>query len=108
MDEKTMASRLADWVIELDFDQLPPRAIEVARLLVPAGTRYTRRPGRASFGIRCVSDLGKWTVNMAARAGSEIASGVASASTAGAHCGTSPAATQAANAKPHPVPATER
>ncbi len=34
MDEKTMASRLADWVIELDFDQLPPRAVEVARLLV--------------------------------------------------------------------------
>lgn len=31
MAEPTLASTLADWVIDLDFDQLPPRAVEVAK-----------------------------------------------------------------------------
>jgi 2-methylcitrate dehydratase PrpD len=32
--EKTLASRLAEWVAALDYGQLPPRAVEVAKLLI--------------------------------------------------------------------------
>jgi 2-methylcitrate dehydratase PrpD len=34
MSEKTLAARLAEWVADLDYDQLPPRAVEVAKLLI--------------------------------------------------------------------------
>jgi 2-methylcitrate dehydratase PrpD len=34
MNERTLASRLAEWVAGLDYDQLPPRAVEMAKLLV--------------------------------------------------------------------------
>jgi 2-methylcitrate dehydratase PrpD len=34
MNENTLAARLAEWVVDLDYDQLPPRAVEVAKLLV--------------------------------------------------------------------------
>jgi 2-methylcitrate dehydratase PrpD len=34
MTETTLADRLAGWVGALDYDQLPPRAIEVAKLLI--------------------------------------------------------------------------
>lgn len=34
MAGKTLATRLAEWVVALDYDQLPPRAVEVAKLLV--------------------------------------------------------------------------
>ena len=34
MSEQTLASRLAGWVATLDYGRLPPRAVEMAKLLV--------------------------------------------------------------------------